>query len=116
MTRRWERQGRKLELERRPATVQHLFIDVPGIMSDLITNPDSLVIVVVVRVVCGVVGLHLGQRRADVAESHAVEAVLSATERHLALDAASRREASTQVTALFPTTTTSYIISSISLH
>ena len=38
-------------------------------MSDLITNPDSLVIVVVVvvRVVGGVVGLHLGQRRADVA-------------------------------------------------
>ena len=26
MTRRWERQGRKLELERRPATVQHLAI------------------------------------------------------------------------------------------
>ena len=47
----------------------HLFIDVHGIMSDLITNPDSLVIVVVVvvRVVCGVVWLHLGQRRADVA-------------------------------------------------
>ena len=45
----------------------HLFIDVPGIMSNLLTNPDSLVIVFVVRVVSGVVGLHLGQRRADVA-------------------------------------------------
>ena len=45
----------------------HLFIDVPGIMSNLTTIPDSLVFVVVVRVVGGVVGLHLGQRRADVA-------------------------------------------------
>ena len=45
----------------------HLFIDVPGIMSNLLTNPDSLVIVFVVRVVSGVVRLHLGQRRADVA-------------------------------------------------
>ena len=46
----------------------HLFIDVPDIMSNLTTIPDSLVfVVVVVRVVRGVVGLHLGQRRADVA-------------------------------------------------
>jgi hypothetical protein len=76
-----------LKAERRSATVEHLLIDV----SILRTDPHFIVfvlVIVLVRVVCGIVGLDLCQRRTDVAETHAVEAIMSRTERHLALNAA----------------------------